>query len=804
MNLAPRYYISSLKYKFISAGFTVLMMLCSVKGYSQNQNLPLYGQGLIDSVLRQLPKVKEDTNRVNLLNKLSFECKNVNADTGLKYGLQGLALAEKLQWKKGIAIAENYLGFNAMYLSDFAKADDYYLKALKIDNEIGNKNEAASVTGNIGLLYMYKAELTKALEYDFQALKMYEGTGDKNGMATIDNYIGSVYADMADYPRSLEYYFKALKLSEEAGNKNDMAPINGNIGSVYKRLGQYAKAVEFMTRALKIGEEIGNKKVMAVVTAAIGNVYSDQGNYAKALEYTLKALKLLEGSGDTRRIASIINDIGNIYGDESDYPKALEYYFRALKTEQETGNKAEVANTTGNIGNIYRAQGDLPKALEYFFKALKDKQKMGDKDGVANTSSSISAAYTDMHKNVQAIVYARQALQMSQETGNKKTTALALLAIGEAYISLAEDTSHHKPDLTDMPADAYKLIQGGRQAWMHNAITALQAGLDTAEKIKALAIKKDGYYFLAKAYELSGKYHEALKYHKAFTAIQDSLFSKENEKKLVQSAMQFDYDKQHLADSLKTADKEKDQRQRFQRQRSYTYIGAAGALILLAFSFFTLRNNKLLGKEKKRSEDLLLNILPAEVAEELKDTGVSAARYYEQVTVLFTDFVNFTGTSEKMTPQTLIAELNVCFKAFDEIITKYNIEKIKTIGDAYLAVAGLPVADALHAENMVRAAIEIAAFMAARYAQLDSATFQVRIGIHSGSVVAGIVGIKKFAYDIWGDTVNTAARMEQYSEPGKINISQATYELVKDKFNCVYRGEIEAKNKGEMKMYFIT
>ena len=651
---------------------------------------------------------------------------------------------------------------------------------------------------------MYKAELTKALEYDFQALKMYEGTGDKNGMATIDNYIGSVYADMADYPRSLEYYFKALKLSEEAGNKNDMAPINGNIGSVYKRLGQYAKAVEFMTRALKIGEEIGNKKVMAVFTAAIGNVYYDQGNYAKALEYTLKALKLLEGSGDTRRIASIINDIGNIYGDESDYPKALEYYFRALKTEQETGNKAEVANTTGNIGNIYRAQGDLPKALEYFFKALKDKQKMGDKDGVANTSSSISAAYTDMHKNVQAIVYARQALQMSQETGNKKTTALALLAIGEAYISLAEDTSHHKPDLTDMPADAYKLIQGGRQAWMHNAITALQAGLDTAEKIKALAIKKDGYYFLAKAYELSGKYHEALKYHKAFTAIQDSLFSKENEKKLVQSAMQFDYDKQHLADSLKTADKEKDQRQRFQRQRSYTYIGAAGALILLAFSFFTLRNNKLLGKEKKRSEDLLLNILPAEVAEELKDTGVSAARYYEQVTVLFTDFVNFTGTSEKMTPQTLIAELNVCFKAFDEIITKYNIEKIKTIGDAYLAVAGLPVADALHAENMVRAAIEIAAFMAARYAQLDSATFQVRIGIHSGSVVAGIVGIKKFAYDIWGDTVNTAARMEQYSEPGKINISQATYELVKDKFNCVYRGEIEAKNKGEMKMYFIT
>ncbi len=208
--------------------------------------------------------------------------------------------------------------------------------------------------------------------------------------------------------------------------------------------------------------------------------------------------------------------------------------------------------------------------------------------------------------------------------------------------------------------------------------------------------------------------------------------------------------------------------------------------------------------QKRRSDDLLLNILPAEVAEELKETGSASAKLFDNVTVLFTDFVNFTTASERMTPQKLIDELDTCFKAFDAITTKYKIEKIKTIGDSYLAVAGLPSSDPAHALQAVSAAMDITAFMQHRVAKLGDQTFEIRIGIHTGSVVAGIVGVKKFAYDIWGDTVNTAARMEQSSQAGKINISQTTYELVKDEFNCEYRGEIEAKGKGMMKMYFVS
>ena len=227
-------------------------------------------------------------------------------------------------------------------------------------------------------------------------------------------------------------------------------------------------------------------------------------------------------------------------------------------------------------------------------------------------------------------------------------------------------------------------------------------------------------------------------------------------------------------------------------------------IIVLRNSNIQKKTNQLLTKEKKRSDDLLLNILPEEVADELKETGAAAAKYFDNVTVMFTDFVDFTKAGEKMAPQQLVDELHACFVAFDEIIRRHNIEKIKTVGDAYLAVSGLPIADPEHASNMINAALDISAFMKNRKKLLGGNTFEVRIGIHSGNVVAGIVGLIKFAYDIWGDTVNTAARMEEHGEAGKVNISQTTYELVKDSFNCTYRGEITAKNKGKLQMYFVA
>lgn len=212
-------------------------------------------------------------------------------------------------------------------------------------------------------------------------------------------------------------------------------------------------------------------------------------------------------------------------------------------------------------------------------------------------------------------------------------------------------------------------------------------------------------------------------------------------------------------------------------------------------------------QEKKKSDSLLLNILPEETAEELKAHGKAEPRRFKEVTVLFTDFVDFSRISESVTADVLVNEIHYYYCAFDEIISKYKLEKIKTIGDSYMCAAGLPVEMKNHAENAVRAALEIQNFIREeekKRSKLNQTAFDIRIGLHTGPVVAGIVGIKKFAYDIWGDTVNYASRMESSGKPGRVNISGSTYELIKDKFECEHRGKIAVKSKGEIDMYFVN
>lgn len=216
--------------------------------------------------------------------------------------------------------------------------------------------------------------------------------------------------------------------------------------------------------------------------------------------------------------------------------------------------------------------------------------------------------------------------------------------------------------------------------------------------------------------------------------------------------------------------------------------------------------NESLAEEKEKSDHLLLNILPYETAEELKTTGTAKAKSFDLVTVLFTDFKNFTTLAEGLTPAELVAEIHYCFSGFDAIIGRHNIEKIKTIGDAYMCAGGLPEPNTTNPVDVVNAALDIHEFMQAQKNERRNAGkpfFDIRIGVHSGPLVAGIVGTKKFAYDIWGDTVNTASRMESSGEADKVNISAATYGLVKDHFRCTYRGKIEAKNKGMVEMYFV-
>ena len=252
-------------------------------------------------------------------------------------------------------------------------------------------------------------------------------------------------------------------------------------------------------------------------------------------------------------------------------------------------------------------------------------------------------------------------------------------------------------------------------------------------------------------------------------------------------------------------------------QRLFYWAAILGLLLLAAGSlYFFVRarqngrimqeKNTIIREEQQRSESLLLNILPALVAEELKQQGRTHARLYDDVSVLFADFVGFSSIAEMLSPQQLVTELDTCFKAFDHIIAKYNLEKIKTIGDAYMCAGGLPNGGGAQLRDMVNAARDMQGWLREWNLDRDQQglpRFDARIGIHSGPVVAGVVGSKKFAFDIWGDTVNIAARVEQAGEGGKINISGTAYEVIKAQFNCEYRGKIAAKNKGEIDMYYV-
>jgi class 3 adenylate cyclase/ActR/RegA family two-component response regulator len=215
---------------------------------------------------------------------------------------------------------------------------------------------------------------------------------------------------------------------------------------------------------------------------------------------------------------------------------------------------------------------------------------------------------------------------------------------------------------------------------------------------------------------------------------------------------------------------------------------------------------ELIESAKAQSDALLLNILPEEIADELKKFGKSFARKHDQVSVLFSDIKGFTTLAEKLTPVKLVTQLDEIFGAFDNIIAKYGMEKIKTIGDAYMCASGLPKADPENAVKTVRAGMDMQRYirefgLANKIQNLPE--YEIRIGINTGPLVAGVVGINKFAYDIWGDTVNLASQMEQHSEPGKVNISGETFTLVKNHFQCTHRGKVEAKSKGQVDMYFV-
>ena len=310
-----------------------LLLLIIITGQVRQQSLAqLQGQERIDSLLGQLPKATDDTNKVKLLVDLSHTFYSINPDEGLKFGQQGLALAEKLEWKKGMA------------------------------------NACRTIAGNYGF---GKSDYAAALKYSLQSLQQFEEIGDKLGTARILSDIGVIHWYQANYPDALKYYFDALRINEEINNKPDIAVTLCNIGIVYNSQKDHQKALTYIIKANKIDEEMGNKSGIAANLGDIGELYRNLNDQEKALEYVLKSLQLYKELGDKNGIARDLGNLGVIYTEQKNYSKALDYHLQSLKISEELGVKIETAASLGNIGIIYLATAKDTATGKYNFAALR-------------------------------------------------------------------------------------------------------------------------------------------------------------------------------------------------------------------------------------------------------------------------------------------------------------------------------------------------------------------------------------------------------------------------------------------------
>ncbi|MFS4493266.1 adenylate/guanylate cyclase domain-containing protein [Maribacter sp. 2308TA10-17] len=577
--------------------------------------------------------------------------------------------------------------------------------------------------------------------------------------------------------------------TKKSGNQEGVVDALNLKGYSLFRIGDYTKALADYKLGLKIAEKIGYKTGAADILLRTGYVYHDNEDYLKAINYYEKSLKLYEDTNDLEGKSDVYNEFGSIYNAKGNHEKALKYYLQSKKINDSINDEFANATTYNNIGNLYLNGEEFDKAIEYYQKALKIDEMTGNQLGVAAALGGIGATLLEKGEYKKALETLKKSVDISERINDVQGGITNRLSIADIYI---ERTQYSK------------------------AIIACKKSLSEAKEIGDLGNQEYAYECLYESHRALGNSSLALDYHEKMLAITDSLKTEETTIKL----QQMEFTKQMQADSLLQVEKDLEVQMRHQEEVRYkdrnrnVAITAGVLFLILAIGFFSRwryvkKSKAIIEKEKDRSENLLLNILPAEIAAELKEKGEAKARDFEMVSILFTDFKGFTEQSAKVSATELISEINNCFKSFDMICEKYDVEKIKTIGDAYMAAGGLPVPSNDSVEKTIMAALEMQAFMQSRIAEkkmLDELTFEMRVGIHTGPVVAGIVGVKKFQYDVWGDTVNTASRVESNGEVGKVNISNDTYEMVKHNpsLSFEHRGKIEAKGKGQIDMWFVS
>ena len=551
-------------------------------------------------------------------------------------------------------------------------------------------------------------------------------------------------------------------------------------------------AALYIDTAQWAAERSGDKHLLALTTYTRAHSLRIAERWGEAFKCALAANALAEEIDDVRLKAVGYNLSGMIRGRLGDLEGAVKDFTASLVLADSMGIHALRLQNHNNWAYVMEVKGHWREALEQY-RALYQ---------VTTATGHELEFLPQVETGIGYMLVRLDSLDQAEAIfGRLRSTKVM---VGDPY-----EQWHN---------NAWALLQLRRGRY-REAVASAYTAFVTEQIDENDVVKRDASRILSEAYKALNEPGKALEWTELAHQWEDSVEYKQQADDAIRVELTREMTTRILRDSLAhaqetyAAELAGQQRLSTEQNRRNILLITAAAILVLSFLLwrrllFTRQAKRAIEKEHARSEELLLNILPSEVAEELKAKGHAEAKHFEQVTILFTDFKGFTEASERMSPQELVEELNSCFKAFDHIVTGRGIEKIKTIGDAYMCAGGLPVPSSSTPAGVVHAALEMQAFMIARKKERDAARmpfFEMRVGMHTGPVVAGIVGVKKFAYDIWGDTVNTASRMESSGEVGQVNISESTYALVKNEpgFSFMPRGKVQAKGKGEMEMYFV-
>ena len=590
--------------------------------------------------------------------------------------------------------------------------------------------------------------------------------------------------------------------------------------------GQNQKEADSLELIYSAGNHTKQKRLLLLEGLA-----SNHMNPEKKLAYSEELIGLAQELDSTYYLWRGFMLKGNALRNKGDHIKALESHFDAERIAREEKSDLKLGQSYITIADVYSETGDGKNSIKFYNEAIHILRKENDSIFIGKALSNAGDQYINMKKYDSALIYFNESSFIFKKKNFLIGTAYNLGSIGVVYkekgnYDLAKEKLNQSIKILEGIEDYYAISEylitlSDIYADQNDFTTALSYAHRSLELAEKYGLKKqisESNLKLSELYEKRGEFTKSLKYYKDHTTFNKSLI--DNFRSVQEFTMQqrLDIEIEKKDNEILVFQKEavitemKNMRKtEKQKIMNIAFSVAAILILLLAISYFrrykfSKKANLIIEAEKNRSQKLLLNILPKKAAAELIHKGKVQAKKFQSVSVMFTDFKNFTKYSENLSPEALVETVGFYFSKFDEIIKKYGLEKIKTMGDAYMCAGGLPFPTEDHAQNMIRAAFEIIEFVDKTKNNKEAAEkiFDIRIGINTGPVVAGVVGSTKFAYDIWGDTVNVASRMETNSECGKVNISENTYALVKDIFDCEYRGKIKVKNKGMMKMYFVN